>query len=69
MPLILPREIEKDWLNPNLSEKQITELMKPFAESEMEAHTISKLITNRNENPDKPEVQEAFEYPELAMFD
>lgn len=43
--------------------------MKPFADNEMEAHTISILITNRNENPDKSEVQQPFEYPELAMFD
>lgn len=69
MPLILPKEIERDWLNPNLSENEITELMKPFDENEMGAHTISKLITNRNENPDKSEIQEPFEYPELAMFD
>lgn len=69
MPLILPREIEQDWLNPTLNENQINELMKPLDESRLEAHTISKLITNRNENPDKIEVQAPFEYPELAMFD
>lgn len=69
MPLILPKEIEKDWLNPNLNEKEIIELMKPLEETKMEAYSISKLITNRNENPDKPEIQHQFEYPELAMFD
>jgi len=69
MPLILPMETERNWLNPNLSEKDITELMKPFDENQMEARTISKLITNKNENPDKEEVQSPFEYPELVMFD
>ena len=69
MPLILPKEIEQDWLNPNLNDNQITELMKPIDENRLEAHTISKLITNRNDNPDKIEVQSPFEYPELAMFD
>ena len=69
MPLMLPKEIEKNWLNPNLNENEITELMKPFDETQMEGYTISKLITNRNENPDKPEIQQPFEYPELAMFD
>ena len=69
MPLILPKEIERDWLNPNLSEKEITELMKPLDENQMEGYTISKLITNRNENPDKAEIQDYLEYPELAMFD
>ena len=69
MPLILPKEIERDQLNPNLNENEITEMMKPFDENQMEGRTISKLITNRNENPGKEEVQIPFEYPELAMFD
>jgi hypothetical protein len=43
--------------------------MKPLDENILEAHSISKLITNRNDNPDKPEVQELFEFPELAIFD
>lgn len=69
MPLILPKEIEKDWLNLNLNEKEIIELMKPLDETKMEGYSISKLITNRNKNPDKPEIQHQFEYPELAMYD
>lgn len=69
MPLILPKEVEQDWLNPNLNENQINELMTPLDENQLEAHTISKLITNRNDNPDKIEVQSPFEYPELAMYD
>jgi putative SOS response-associated peptidase YedK len=69
MPLILPRELEKEWLNPNLNETEIADLMNPFDENQMQGHTISKLITNRNENPDKPEIQQPFEYPELAMYD
>ena len=69
MPLILSKETEQDWLNLNLNEIQINELMKPFDENKMEAHTISKLITNQRENPDKIEVQLPYEYPELAMYD
>lgn len=69
MPLILPKEVEKDWLNSNLKDNEIAELMKPLDETKMEAYSISKLITNRNENPDKPEIQNEFEYPELTMFD
>lgn len=69
MPLILPKEVEKDWLNSNLKDNEVAELMKPLDETKMEAYSISKLITNRNENPDKPEIQYPFEYPELAMFD
>ena len=69
MPFVLPKAIEKDWLNPNLNENQINELMKLNTETPLFAHTISKLITNKNENPDTKKVQHYFEYPELAMFD
>ena len=69
MPLMLSKETEQNWLNPNLNETQINELMKPLNENLMEAHTISKLITNQRENPDKIEVQLPYEYPELAMYD
>jgi putative SOS response-associated peptidase YedK len=69
MPLILPKEKERDWINPNLKHEEISDLMKPFDENQMEAYTISKLITSRAENPDIEEVQAPFEYPEMAMFD
>ena len=69
MPLILPKELEREWINPNLKPEEISDLIKPFDENKMDAYTISKLITNRTENPDKKEVQLPFEYPELAMLD
>jgi putative SOS response-associated peptidase YedK len=69
MPFILPKGTERDWLNLNLKDNEIVDLMKPIAEGELEAHTISKLITNKNKNPDTAEVQLAFEYPELAFID
>jgi putative SOS response-associated peptidase YedK len=69
MPFILPKGLEHDWLNVNLSENEIVDLMKPLADGELEAHTISKLITNKNKNPDTAEVQLEFEYPELAFMD
>ena len=69
MPFILPKGTERDWLNPNLKDNEIVDLMKPLAEGELEAYTISKLITNKNKNPDTPELQLAFEYPELEFID
>jgi putative SOS response-associated peptidase YedK len=69
MPLIIPKEKEAEWIDKDLKQNQIEQLMLPFDENLMEAWTISKLITNRKENPDKPEVQEKYEYPELGMFE
>jgi hypothetical protein len=43
----------------------IQQFFKPFSESEMAYHTISKLITSKVKNSNVPEVLEACEYPEL----
>jgi len=68
MPLIIPKEKEQQWIDKDLKQNEIEQLMLPFDEHLMEAWTISKLITNRKENPDKEEVQLSFEYPELELF-
>lgn len=68
MPLIFDKEHMNEWIRPNLSEEQINALMKPFDEELMSAHTISKLITSRKENPNVPEVQQPFIYPELVSL-
>lgn len=69
MPFILPKGLEHEWLNKNLNEQDINDLMKPLSDGELESRTISKLITNKNKNQDTSEVQLAFEYPELAFLD
>lgn len=40
MPLILPQNQELDWLKPNLSQAQITAMMRPYKSSEMKATQI-----------------------------
>lgn len=65
MPVILPPEIERDWLMTDLSDEQIKNFFPAIDELKMEAHTISRLITSRKENSDVPEVQLEFIYPEL----
>lgn len=65
MPLILGKEVEKNWLRRNLNKEEIDSLMKPHNEEKMTAHTISKLITSRKHNSNVPEVIEKQEYEEL----
>lgn len=67
MPLILDRGSEKKWIDPELNEIEVKNLMKPFNELEMEAYTISKIITQRGVNNNVSEVMEAFHYPELEV--
>lgn len=69
MPFILPKGTEHEWLNVNLSENEIAHMMKPLENGLLDAFPISKLITNKNKNPDSPEVQEPFNYPELDFID
>ena len=68
MPLILNGAAMNKWIDPKIDKETITQLMKPFDESQMTAHTISKLITSRSENPNQEKVKEIFEYPELPAL-
>jgi len=65
MPVILNPANEKDWILPALKDEDYQGVFLPFNEDLMHAHTISKLITSRVENPNVPEVQEEFIYEEL----
>ena len=68
MPFILPKELEKEWINSSLIQHELVDLIKPFDEHLMEAYTISSKIS-KSENPNDSQIQTPFEYPELAMFD
>ncbi|MDH4091651.1 MAG: SOS response-associated peptidase [Cyclobacteriaceae bacterium] len=65
MPVILPREHEKDWLNPNLTKADVLALCRPFDESPMKGYTISKLITSKKEETDVPKVLAPATYEEV----
>ncbi|MCR6637456.1 MAG: SOS response-associated peptidase [Sporocytophaga sp.] len=66
MPVILSPEKEKLWVLEDTSKEEINNLLLPFPEEEMQAHTISKLITSRTENSNVPKVMDAFKYPEIS---
>ncbi len=65
MPVILPREYERDWLNPNLTKDDVLALCQPVDDRLMTAHTISKRITSKKEETNVPEVLDVHEYQEL----
>lgn len=65
MPVILPRDKERFWVDSVLEKKAAEALLVPFEETQMEAFTISRLITSRQRNPNTPEVVTPFSYPEL----
>lgn len=67
-PLMLTKELADAWLNPNLNENDIKELMQPMKEEMMTAHTIKK-ISPKNANIFDERLHDEFEYPELQILD
>jgi len=65
MPVIIKRLDEKKWLNKEMTEDEIESLMSPYDDSEMEAHTVSKILTKMGFNTVEPLVLERFQYSEL----
>jgi putative SOS response-associated peptidase YedK len=70
MPVIIPRDKEKEWLKAGLGKEEVLKLCEPIDSSFMEAHTISRMITSR-EVMDKnvPAISGKFDYPELSLID
>jgi putative SOS response-associated peptidase YedK len=65
MPLVLKPEDLYDWLNPSTDTGRINELIKPYPEEMMHAHTISRRVNNTHENHNQPEVWKEVSYPEI----
>jgi len=65
MPAILNKEDEEIWSSPNIDKETTINLLKPFNEEEMDAYTISKLITAKGEDPNVPAVLKPFQYNNL----
>ena len=64
MPVILRPEDEKRWLEKGLKPEEISSMLRPYDENEMEAYTISRLITSKEEK-NVAGVIAPFEYKEL----
>jgi putative SOS response-associated peptidase YedK len=46
MPLILPKQVERDWLrliNTDADQALVKELIRSYNESELDAYTVSRL--------------------------
>jgi putative SOS response-associated peptidase YedK len=65
MPAILKKEDQQKWISNTINKEETKSLLKPFNEKEMEAYTISKLITAKGEDPNVPSVLKPFQYNNL----
>lgn len=68
MPLILSANNEKKWIDPRLTAAEITDLIKPYTDSDMTAYTVSQKVNNAKNNRNVAEIIEKVEYPELGLL-
>ncbi len=69
MPVIIPDEYLKDWLNPNLTKQDVLALCRPFDAKQMDAYTIDKKIGNPKiptSEKDTVEIMQRVDAPPLS---
>jgi len=70
MPVILQDHDEEAWLNPGTSEYDLTEILKPYPDEILRAHTISPLIGNAKMNRNTSELVKPYTYPsQTSLFE
>ena len=65
MPVILGEDAGNDWLDTRNKRELRLGLLKPYEDSEMDAYSISRLITSREAETNTPKILEPQVYPEL----
>lgn len=66
MPLILQESLLKDWLDSNISEKQITEILKEgFTKKDFKAHSVNKNLYQRKNYINKETILNEINYKTL----
>ncbi len=68
MPVILTREMEKQWIQEELRESEMESLLLPLEESLMTAHTVDKKVNNTRIDSNYPEITNAVGFPELELL-
>lgn len=66
MPVILPEELEDYWIDPSKGQKELTELLLPFPDQYLHAHTVYK-IAGKEAKGNVQEAEEEFQYDELKF--
>jgi putative SOS response-associated peptidase YedK len=56
MPCIVPAELEKKWLDPNLTQYDIEAMLSAYPSNEMDAYPITHVIQGNNESSNVPAV-------------
>ncbi len=65
MPLILSPESAKQWLQRDLSNEQLNNILKPIPSEQLKAHTIKKFLPSEANNLNTPDLIAYYNYPEI----
>ena len=65
MPVILRQADETKWLEKDLDRTAIDALLDPFDATQMQAHTVSRLISTEKANTNVPEIIKELTYEGL----
>ena len=68
MPVILSRELEKEWLDMSKSETEALGMLKPAPEQFLTAHTVGPLISGKNSYKNSPEVIKPYDYYKTGLL-
>lgn len=66
MPVILPDELADNWIDPSRSQKELNELLLPFPDDLLQAHTVNR-IAGKESKGNVPEAEIEFFYPDLKL--
>lgn len=69
MPLIISARDESAWINPTLSNEEVSALIKPYPEAEMKAFTVSNALNRVVQERNLPELTVEVAYPELESIE
>jgi putative SOS response-associated peptidase YedK len=68
MPVLLEREEEKDWISGENSLLKRKQMLIPFKESDLKAHTINPRFISSRSDPADPRIIETFEEPSQGLL-
>lgn len=63
MPVILPPDLEREWIKGDISLRKVNQLLQPIREEELHAYTISNALSGREADPHDPLILKAHDYP------
>lgn len=66
MPVIIPEELEDYWIDTSKSQKELTDLLLPFPDEFLHAHTVYR-IAGKDTKGNAPEAEHEFTYADLIL--